>query len=47
MVANPETIFCVTRKMVPAVRKIFSFEKIMVYGIEKMVCAIQTVITTT
>jgi hypothetical protein len=36
-----------TRKIVAAVRNIFSFEKTMVCGIEKMVCVIQAVFTTT
>jgi hypothetical protein len=35
------------QEKVAAVRKIFSFEKTMVCGIEKMVCVIQTVFTTT
>jgi len=47
MVAKPKTIFWLTRKMVPAVRKIFSFAPTMVSGIEKMVCVIQTIFTTT
>jgi hypothetical protein len=47
MVAKPKTIFRLTRKIVAAVRNIFSFEKTMVCGIEKMVCVIQTVFTTT
>ena len=47
MVAEPQTIFRMARKMIPAFRKIFSFAPTMVYGIEKMVCVIQTVFTTT
>ena len=46
MVAKPKTIFRLTRKMVPAVRKIFSFAQTVVSGIETMVC-IQTMVTTT
>ena len=47
MVAKAQTIFRLTRKMVPAFRKIFSFAQTVVSGIEKMVCGIQTVFTTT
>ena len=47
MVAEPQTIFWGARKMVPAVRNIFSFEKTMVSGIETMVCMMQTIFTTT
>ena len=47
MVAKPQTVFWVTRKMVFAFRKIFSFEKNMVCRIVKMVCVMQNVFTTT
>ena len=47
MVAKPQTVFWVTRKMVFAFRKIFFFEKTMLCGIENMVCVMQTVFTTT
>ena len=47
MVAKPQTVFWVTRKMVFAFRKIFFFEKTIVSGIENIVCVMQTVFTTT
>jgi len=47
MVAEPQTIFRLTRKMVPAFRKIFSFAQTVVSGIETMVCIKQTIFTTT
>ena len=47
MVAELQTIFCVARKIVPAVRTIFSFQKTAVFGIETVVWVIQTVFATT
>jgi hypothetical protein len=43
MVAKPETIFRVTGKSVSGFKKIFSFEKTMVSGIESMFCVMQTI----
>jgi hypothetical protein len=40
MVAKPEIIFWVTKKMVSAIRKIFSFEK-------TIVCVMHSIFTTT
>jgi hypothetical protein len=45
-VAKPSTIFRLTRKMVSAVRKDFSFEKTMVCGIGTIVCAMHAIFTT-
>ena len=45
MVAEPQIIFWMTRKIVPMRMKIFSFKKTMVSGIRKMVCAIHTIFT--
>ena len=47
MVAKPQTIFWLIRKMVSLINQIFCFAKNMVSGIENMVCVIQTVFTTT
>ena len=47
MVTKPETIFFVTRKMVFLVKKIFSFAKTRVSGIETMVSVMHTIFTTT
>jgi len=47
MVETPETIFWVTRKMVSAFKKIFSFAQTMVCGIEKIVYVIHTFFTAT
>ena len=47
MVAKAQTIFRLTRKMVPAFRKIFSFAQTVVSGIENMGCVMQTIVTTT
>jgi len=40
----PQTIFCVTRKIVPAARNIFLFEKDIVSGIETMVWVKNTIV---
>jgi hypothetical protein len=47
IVAEPQTIFWGARKMVPAVRNIFSFGQTMFCGIPIIVWMIQTVFTTT
>ena len=47
MVKEPQTVFSVTRKRVPEVRNVFSFEKTTVFGIETVVWVIQTVLTRT
>ena len=47
MVAKPQTIFWLIRKMVSLIKKAFCFAKIMVSGIENMVWVIQTVFTRT
>jgi len=47
VVGKPETIFWLTRKMVPAERKIFSYAKTMVSGIEIMFCMVHIIFTTT
>ena len=45
--AEPQTIFCVTRKIVAAIMKIFSFGQTMFCGIQIIVWMIQTVFRTT
>jgi hypothetical protein len=47
MFATIEIIFCATRKMVPALQNIFSFDKKMVSGIKKIFCMMQTIFMTT
>ena len=47
IVAEPQIIFCVTRKIVAAIMKIFSFGQTMFCGIQIIVWMIQTVFTTT
>jgi hypothetical protein len=46
MVAKSENIFCATRKMVPALRNIFSFEKTMVWVIHTLFPTTWTKVTT-
>lgn len=46
MVAEPQTIFWVGWKRVPAVQKIFSLEQTMVSGIETMVWVKKTMVAT-
>ena len=47
MAIEPQTVFWVAGKIVPAVRNIFSFAQTMVSGIKTVVWVIQTVFTMT
>jgi hypothetical protein len=45
MIAKPEKLFWLTRKMLSEARKILCFIKIMVSGIQGIVCVIQNIFT--